>query len=179
MAILRQVAQLGSPMLRKKANVVHDIPAQTIQSLIDDLIMTLHDVNGVGIAAPQVYESLKICIVASHPNPRYPHAPYMKPTPIINPDILSYSGKKAKDWEGCLSIPGVRALVPRFSTVTVKFTTRDGKQIEKIFDGFIARIIQHECDHLEGIVFLDRIETTKDIISEKEYLKLVMEKKRN
>lgn len=137
---------------------------------------TLTDVNGVGIAAPQVYESVRLFIIASHPNPRYPNAPMMKPTAIINPKIISSSKETAKDWEGCLSVPGIRALVPRATGISVEYTTLDGKRVKRQYKDFIARIFQHEYDHLEGKVFLDRIETPEDIVTDKEYLRILAAK---
>lgn len=173
MPTLLQIAQLGHPILRKKAKPVTDFSDQDVQKLIDDLIATVKEVNGVGISAPQAYQSLRIFIVASYPNARYPHAPKMKPTAIINPQILSFSKNKTKDWEGCLSIPEIRGLIPRSDEITVAYTTRDGKQINRTFKTFIARIFQHEYDHLEGLVFLDRVENNKEIITDKEYLKII------
>lgn len=173
---LLQVAQLGHKVLRKKSAIVKDIDNKEIQGLVDDLVATVMDVDGVGIAAPQVFQPIRLFIVASHPNPRYPHAPKMKPTAVINPKIVSLSKDTAKDWEGCLSIPGIRALVPRSKMIEVQYTTRDGKQVRKTYKDFIARIFQHEYDHLEGVMFLDRIETTKDVISEKEYQRLIKKK---
>lgn len=170
---LLQIAQLGHPVLRKKAKPIKNFKDQKVQQLIDDLISTVADVDGVGIAAPQVYQSLRIFIMASKPNARYPHAPHMKPLALINPKILSFSGKKNKDWEGCLSIPGIRALVPRDSLIKVEYTDRKGKVIKKSFKDFLARIFQHELDHLDGIVFLDRLESPKDIVTEKEYQRLM------
>ena len=173
MARLLQIAELGHPVLRKKALPVGDVRDDNIQKLIDDLIATVMEVNGVGIAAPQVYESYQIFIIASSPNLRYPNAPKMEPTAVINPRIISYSDEVIRDWEGCLSIPGIRGLVPRYRSIKVKYTTRDGKTEEKEFTDFIARIFQHEYDHLNGIVFLDRLESVRDIITEKEYRKLI------
>lgn len=170
---LLQVAQLGNPVLRKKAKTVKDIKSPTVQKLIDDLIMTVMDVDGVGIAAPQVYKSLRIFILASHQSPRYPKAPKMKPTAVINPKIISFSKERKKDWEGCLSIPGIRGLIPRLYSVEVEFTTREGKKLRKTYKDFVARIFQHEFDQLEGIMFVDRIESSKDLISEKEYQKMM------
>src|SRR3989338_9056963 len=170
---LLQVAQLGHPVLRKKAKPVKNINDPSVQELIDNLIMTVMDVDGVGIAAPQVYQSLRIFILASHPNPRYPKAPKMKPTAVINPKIISFSEEKKKDWEGCLSVPGIRGLIPRALNIKVEYTTRAGKRVGKTFADFVARIFQHEYDHLEGVMFVDRIESSKDIISEKEYQKLM------
>ncbi|MBI4226379.1 peptide deformylase [Candidatus Roizmanbacteria bacterium] len=170
---LLQIAQLGHTVLRKKAKTVKDVKGLTVQKLIDDLISTVMDVDGVGIGAPQVYKSLRIFILASHPNPRYPKAPKMKPSAVINPKIISYSKEKKKDWEGCLSIPGIRGLIPRHHSINVEFTNRDGTRLKKTYKDFVARIFQHEFDHLEGIMFVDRVESSKDLISEKEYQKLM------
>lgn len=173
MPIIRQVAQLGNEILRLKAAPVKEIHKSSIQSLIDDMLITASDTDGVGIAAPQLYESLQIFIMASRPNSRYPNAPSMEPTAIINPEILWFSDEQDKDWEGCLSIPGIRGLVPRYKSINVKYMTRDGSVKEQTFSDFLARIFQHESDHLYGISFLDRLESTKDIITEKEFNKLL------
>ncbi len=175
---LLQIAQLGHPVLRKKANKVKSLDDIEVQQLIDDLIATVKESNGVGIAAPQVYQSIRLFIVASYPNVRYPNAPKMKPTAIINPEIIFKSKEVKKDWEGCLSIPGIRGLVSRHLEIKVKYTTRDGKQIVKEFNDFIARIFQHEYDHLEGVMFLDRMDSMKEIITEKEFQKLLSKKKK-
>ncbi|MEN8221430.1 MAG: peptide deformylase [Pseudomonadota bacterium] len=172
MSIIRQVAQLGNEVLRLKAAEVKKITSPSIQSLIDDMLSTVSDSGGVGIAAPQVYESLQIFIIASRPTPRYPLAPKMEPTAIINPEILGFSEEQDKDWEGCLSIPGIRGLVPRYKSVRAKYLTRDGTIEDQTFSDFLARIFQHEYDHLNGISFLDRLESAKDIITEKEFNKL-------
>ncbi|MFZ2025055.1 MAG: peptide deformylase [Microgenomates group bacterium] len=177
-ATLLQIAQLGQSVLRKKSSVVFSIKNSSIQALIKNLTATLMDVNGVGIAAPQVYQAIQLFIIASHPNPRYPNAPNMKPTAVINPSILSYSKEIVTDWEGCLSVPGIRALVPRSKTIAVEYITKEGKKVKKTYRDFLARIFQHEFDHLQGIVFLDRVKTTQDIITEKEFQRLVKIKKR-
>jgi peptide deformylase len=173
MPIIRQVAQLGNDILRKTANEVKDITSPSIQLLIEDLLATVSDANGVGIAAPQVYEPLQIFIMASYPNPRYPDAPEMEPTAIVNPKILMTSDEMEKDWEGCLSVPGIRGLVPRHKRIGVKYTTGEGTTKEQEFSDFLARLFQHEYDHLNGIAFLDRLESTKDIITEKEFQKRI------
>lgn len=176
---LLQIAQLGVPLLREKSQAVEKIKGKEIQKLIDDMVATVLEVDGVGIAAPQVYQSLRIFIVASHPSPRYPKAPRMRPLAIINPVILEKFSEKEKDWEGCLSIPGIRGLVPRYTTLKIKYFTRAGKEKEQEFQGFLARIFQHEYDHLEGKVFIDNLETTKDVITEKEYLRLFRKKRKS
>ncbi len=168
-AKILQVAQLGHKVLRQKAKPVRDVSDSSVQKLIDNMIATCADSKGVGLAAPQVYESQRIMIVWSHPNPRYPKAPKMRPTAMINPKILSRSKSIKKDWEGCLSVPGIRALVPRHTKISVEYTERNGKiKREKLSHDFVARIFQHELDHLNGIIFLDRAKST-DMITEKEY----------
>lgn len=173
MSEILEISELGHPVLRQTAKEVEAIDDKEIQVFIDDLILTCIDSNGVGIAAPQVYDSKRIFIVYSHPNLRYPHAPELGPIAIINPEILSSSDERETDWEGCLSIPGIRGLVPRHKTIKVKYFTRDGEEVEREFEDFVARIFQHELDHLDGIVFLDRMESNKDIITEREYHRLM------
>ncbi len=173
MTKLLRITQLGNPILRKKASRIKDLSSKDLKNLIDSLNKTVKKVDGVGIAAPQVGVSKRLFIMSSNPNTRYPKAPIMKPTAIINPVILARSKKQEKDWEGCLSIPGIRALVPRHTSIKVEYTNENNKKITKIFKDFPARIFQHEYDHLEGIVFLDRVKTTRDIITEEEYQKLI------
>lgn len=164
-----QIAQLGNPILRQQAQLVDDVQDQRVQKLIDDLILTAATSSGVGIAAPQVSKSDRLFIIASRPNPRYPYAPLMEPTAMINPQIITHSAEVVKGWEGCLSIPGIRGLVPRYQAIEVEYTTRDGKQHQQELTDFVARIFQHEYDHLNGIVFLDRVESTQEMMTEQEY----------
>jgi len=175
MGKILEIAELGHPILRQRATQVENLEDEEIQNFIDDLIATAIEANGVGIAAPQVYEPKRIFIISSRPNVRYPNAPEMEPTAIINPEIISFSEEKERDWEGCLSIPGIRGLVPRHKSIRVKYLTREGKEIESEFSDFIARIFQHELDHLNGTVFLDRLESNIDLVTEKEYQKLISE----
>ncbi len=172
MSTLLQISQLGHPILRKKAKTVKNVSDPATQALIDNMICTCQDVDGVGIAAPQVYHSLRLFIIASKPSPRYPDAPDMEPTAIINPTIFSASDKKEKGWEGCLSIPGIRGLVPRHTSVIVTFIDRNGIKATRKFDDFIARVFQHEYDHINGLVFLDHT-NSGDIITEKEYQRII------
>ena len=164
-----EIAELGNPVLRAIARPVQDIYAPAIQQLIDNLIHTAAQTNGVGIAAPQVSESIQLFIVASRPNLRYLHAPVMEPTPMINPQIVAYSDEKETGWEGCLSVPGMRGQVERAKEIEVVYGDRHGNQQQKIFTGFVARIIQHEHDHINGKVFLDRVASTLDLMSDAEY----------
>jgi peptide deformylase len=171
MPILRQIAQLGHPVLREVARKIEDPHAPAIQALIDDMLATVADANGVGIAAPQLYESLSLIIVASRSNQRYPDAPSMVPQVMINPEILRVSDDLEKGWEGCLSIPGLRGLVPRHTRVVVRYLDLNGAVCEEEYADFPARIIQHEFDHVQGIMFIDRIESTRDLVTEKEYMR--------
>lgn len=167
---------LGNPVIRSVASNIENVKNKDIQTLIMRLISTVKKVDGVGIAAPQVSKSLRLFIVASTPNNRYPQAPKMTPLAVINPKVLFASSAMTEGWEGCLSIPGIRGLVPRHESITLEYTTKAGKKVIKTFSGFIAKIFQHELDHLEGKVFIDRVETTQNIISEKEYLKHIKKK---
>jgi peptide deformylase len=169
MSVLRQIAQLGQPVLRTAASPVDLPPSAGVRSLAEDLLATMRDADGVGIAAPQVYEPLALFWVASRPNPRYPDAPEIAPFVVINPEIVERSDEMVKGWEGCLSIPGLRGLVPRHRRIKARYQTLDGAEVEREFVDFVARIFQHEDDHLRGIVFLDRLESSRDLVTEKEY----------
>jgi peptide deformylase len=172
MARLLQIAEIGHPVLREKALPVNDVRSPDIQSLIDDMLATLEDLDGAGIAAPQVYESHRMIVVASRPSPRYPDAPELAPEVMVNPELVWSSDTTEKGWEACLSVPGLRALVPRSKSIRVRYTTRDGKPKAQEFSDFVARVFLHEFDHLDGLVYLDRVESNRDIISEKEYQKM-------
>jgi len=147
-----QIIQLDNPILRKKARVVKNIQDKHIQKLINTLLKIVIEVDGVGIAAPQLNKSYQIFIVASRPNKRYPKAPKMKPLVVINPKITSHSSEMIKDWEGCLSINGIRGLAPRYKSIGVEYKTRNGEEKKERLAGFIARIFQHEYDHLNGLL---------------------------
>lgn len=175
MSKIPEIIQLGNPLLQATAQPVQKIDDPSLQSLIQDLITTTIESQGVGIAAPQVAQSLQLIIIASRPNPRYPHAPQMEPTAMINPRIVNYSGEPEKGWEGCLSVPGIRGLVPRYPQIAIEYTDRHGQVCYQELTGFVARIFQHEYDHLQGIVFLDRVESTQEMITEQEYQKLFAE----
>jgi len=165
------IIQLGHPHLRKTSIAVSDLSAEHFQSYIDELLQFVVDKGGMGIAAVQVDIAQRVFIMCSRPNSRYPDAPEMAPTIVINPEITWASEEKKKDWEGCLSLPGIRALVPRHQAIKVAYLARDGGTIEADYSGFIARIFQHELDHLNGMVFLDRVESTDDIMMEQEWQK--------
>ncbi|MFT5295769.1 MAG: peptide deformylase [Colwellia sp.] len=166
-----KIAQLGNAVLRQKALEVEDILSDECQKLISKMMLTVSEAGGVGIAAPQIHHSVRIFIMCSKPNTRYPDAPLMPPTAIINPEILHVSKEKEKGWEGCLSVPSMRGLVPRHSHITVRYFDQQGNEQQKELTGFIARIFQHEIDHLDGLTFIDQLESTTDLISEVEWYK--------
>ena len=167
------IYQLGNPILRNKAQEIEDVRDPQIIGLADSLISTAKEANGVGIAAPQVARSYRLFIMASRPSLRYPHAPQMQPKAIINPRILSHSDRVVKDWEGCLSVPNIRGLVPRYREIEVEYTEINGEKKQEVLTDFIARIFQHELDHLDGILFIDRIERKEDFYTEEEYQKII------
>lgn len=163
------IAQLGHAVLRQRAAEVENILADECQQLIKQMMLAVSEAGGVGIAAPQIHHSVRIFIMCSKPNARYPDAPLMAPTAIINPEILNYSKEKVKGWEGCLSVPSIRGLVPRHSQISVRYFDQQGHKQQKQLTGFIARIFQHELDHLNGLTFIDQLESSKDLISEVEW----------
>lgn len=173
---MTDILHLGHPTLRGVASRVSDIRSPKIQTLIDELLETVRSANGVGIAAPQVNVSLRIMIIASRPSPRYPDAPEMEPVALINPQILDRSPELTKGWEGCLSVPQYRALVPRHQCITVEYCDRTGQLVQCTFTGFIARIFQHEYDHFLGLVFLDRLESESDLVTSEEFKRRFPEK---
>ena len=166
-----KIAKLGENILRKKAKKVKKVKSKKIQKIIKKMLHCVKESKGVGLAAPQIFESYQIMIISSHPNKRYPNAPFLKDEVLINPKIVKKSKIKEKAWEGCLSIPGIRALVPRHIKIKVEYKTLHGNKKKVIFEDFIARIFQHEFDHLIGKVYIDRVKDNKDIISEDMYLK--------
>ena len=168
-----KIIQLGHPILRSQAQPVENFTDQKLQQLINSLIDTATAANGVGIAAPQVSQSYRLFIIASRPSSRYPHAPTMKPKAMINPKIIAHSDKTIKDWEGCLSVPGLRGKISRYCTIEVEYCKPDGQLQQEVLTDFVARIFQHELDHLNGLVFLDRLESKEDLFTEEEYQNLI------
>ena len=167
------IFELGNQVLRHYADPINNVREERIQTLIDNLIITASQANGVGIAAPQVGISDRLFIIASRPTLRYPNAPLMEPTAMINPKILNHSHETIKDWEGCLSVPGIRGLVPRYQAIEIEYTNREGELCYQQLTDFVARIFQHELDHLNGIVFVDRVESNQDLVTEAEYQKQI------
>lgn len=158
MAILK-VARMGHPVLRRVAEPVppEAILSPSVQSLVDDLIETMVEYDGAGLAAPQVHVSRQVVVFGVDENPRYPDAPSIPLTVLINPIVSAATEEMAEDWEGCLSVPGLRGRVPRYTRVRVQAYGRDGRPIDLVASDFHARVIQHESDHLFGRLYLDRM----------------------
>ncbi len=158
MAILK-VARLGHPVLRKVTETVtaNELRSQAVQQFIDDMIVTMKEYDGVGLAADQVHESKQIAVLEVAGNPRYPAKPDVPLTVLVNPKITLLSEEMEEDWEGCLSVPDMRGRVPRYRSIRVEAWDRKGKPLNFIAEDFHARVIQHEYDHLNGRVYLDRM----------------------
>jgi peptide deformylase len=169
MALLR-IAQMGEPVLRQEARelTLDEIRSPRVQKLIDDMIDTMHDADGAGIAAPQVYESLRLCILELAGNPRYPTVPSLPLTvlvnPVVEPLVPNPESPAVEDtvemYEGCLSVQGVRGRVARPRKVRVRALDRSGSPLELVLEGPLASVVQHETDHLHGVLFIDRADRT-------------------
>ena len=162
MALLK-IAQIGEPVLREQARAVDPqiIGSDQIQTLIDDMIETMRDANGAGIAANQVYQALQICVIETRGNnPRYPYKPQIPLTIMINPQITPLSDEQFDNLEGCLSVPNLRGLVPRYAHIHLEYLDRDGNSHSSKFSGVSAGTFQHECDHLNGQLYVDKAKPT-------------------
>ncbi|HEY3067532.1 MAG TPA: peptide deformylase [Methylomirabilota bacterium] len=158
MAILK-VARLGHPVLRQPAQPlsVEEIRSPDTQRFIDDMIDTMREYDGAGLAANQVHTPKQIAVIELQGNLRYPDAPQIPLTVIINPVVTPLTDEMEEGWEGCLSVPDMRGRVPRHVAVRLSYHDREGRPQSVIAKDFFARVIQHETDHLNGIVYLDRM----------------------
>ncbi len=172
------VTLLGNPVLKKKAKKITTLNNE-VKDFIGDMMTTLKHYDGMGVSAPQLNRSLQIIIIASAPSKNYPDAPTMDPEVMINPQIKILNKEMKKDWEGCMSVPGIRAQISRHKELQVEYEVSDGTKKKKSFKDFIARIIQHEIDHLEGLTFVDRIESGQEVMSEQEYQMMMKKKSEN
>ena len=154
MSILK-VARMGHPVLRQRARPLDKATLRNplLQKLIDDMIETMHEYHGVGLAAPQVHEDIRLFVGLLDQEP----TPDSEAVAVVNPEIIPDGTDTKEGWEGCLSIPDIRGMVPRFTSITVKALDRDGRPIELRLKDFAARVAQHETDHLDGILFFDRM----------------------
>ncbi len=169
---LLKITRLGHPKIRQGTEPVssEELHSQAIRRLIDDMVETMRDANGVGIAAPQVHVSKRIIAIEVSPeNPRYPNHPAVPLMVLLNPMIMDHAETTEGGWEGCLSVPDLRGVVPRWTRVRISGLDRRGLAVELDAEGFFARVIQHEVDHLNGKVFLDRLPDLKTLTHLREY----------
>jgi peptide deformylase len=154
---IREVLRMGDPRLWEVAAPVRKFDTPELHALIADMEDTMESLDGAGLAAPQIGVGLQIVIFGVHGNPRYPDADDVPYTVLINPKLEPQGDGIDEGWEGCLSVPGMRGLVPRYSRL--RYTGKDqfGKRIERTVGGFHARVVQHECDHLAGVLYPMRI----------------------
>lgn len=155
---VHEILKMGDPRLLRVAKPVAEFDTPQLHRLVADMFETMAAANGAGLAAPQIGVDLQLVIFGSDaPNPRYPEAPPVPRTVLLNPLIAPLSGDEEEDWEGCLSVPGLRAMVPRWKSI--RYTGFDpwGNAIERIAEGFHARVVQHECDHLVGKLYPMRV----------------------
>ncbi len=155
---VREILKMGDARLLRMAEPVQALDTPELQALIADMRETMTAVNGAGLAAPQIGVNLQLVIFGSTAvNPRYPDRPLVPPTVLINPVITPIGDEEEEDWEGCLSVPGLRGLVPRFSHIRYTGVNEKGEAIDRTVDGFHARVVQHECDHLIGKLYPMRV----------------------
>ncbi|MDB4933079.1 MAG: Peptide deformylase [Labilithrix sp.] len=162
---IRKIATLGHPVLRQLSRPLtrDELASPAVQAFIDDLVETMHDANGAGLAANQVYEPIRICAIEVRNNPRYPYKPNFPLTILVNPEVTPTTDDTFLNYEGCLSVPNLRGEVRRFTGVHVRAWDRHGKDVELDVKGLTAGTFQHEVDHLDGKVFLDRVEDTRSL----------------
>jgi len=179
MSILK-VARMGHPVLRSKARALDraEVRSVAVQKLIDDMIETMHEYHGVGLAAPQIHESLRLFVASlDHGAPGNDdpeendeeERAEAEPIAVINPEITVVGTEVVEDWEGCLSIPDIRGRVPRAREIRVRGLDRKGDRLELRAQGFAARVIQHETDHLDGVLFFDRMKAFDSLTFLDEY----------
>ena len=166
MSILK-VAHMGHPVLRERAEALDKSAFRNplLQKLIDDMIDTMHEYHGVGLAAPQVHEGVRLFVALLDEDP----GPKTAATVVVNPEIVPNGDTREDGWEGCLSIPDIRGMVPRYTDVTLKALDRTGKPFELRLKKFAARIAQHEFDHLDGVLFFDRMTSMKSLTYMEEF----------
>jgi peptide deformylase len=185
---IRKIAQMGEPVLRRVARPlsVEELKSSAIQTLIDDMIDTMHDADGVGLAAPQVYESIQVCVIEISKNPRYPDALDIPLTVLVNPVITPQVESPVDDlaeadsiamFEGCLSVTGLRGQVVRPRRVRVQALDRQGKALDFVWEGVRASVVQHETDHLRGVLYVD-LADSKSLSFLREYERYVPREER-
>ncbi|HET8882968.1 MAG TPA: peptide deformylase [Solimonas sp.] len=155
--MIREVLKMGDPRLLRVAQPVREFDTPALHALIADLFDTMRHLDGAGLAAPQIGVDLRVVIFGFGHNDRYPDAPPVPETVLINPQLTPLSDEMEDGWEGCLSVPGLRGVVPRFRALRYRGFDPAGRSIDRSVDGFHARVVQHECDHLDGVLYPMRV----------------------
>jgi peptide deformylase len=174
--MILKVARLGHPAIRTAAQPIEPgmIKSPEFQRLLDDMADTMREYNGVGLAAPQIHLSIQAAVLEVSQHPRYPDMPQVPLTYLLNPQVTVLDSSLAEDWEGCLSIPELRGMVPRYQQLRVTALGRHGEPLDFVASGFHARVIQHEADHLKGDVYLDRMPNLRTLSHLAEWQRFVM-----
>jgi peptide deformylase len=154
---VREVLRMGHPVLRERAKPVEAFGTPELHALLEDMKDTMAAKSGAGLAAPQIGVGQRVVIFGVDHNPRYPDAEPVPFTVLVNPKIVLLTREIEEDWEGCLSVPGMRGVVPRYTKLRYTGFDIDGNPIERVAEGFHARVVQHECDHLDGILYPQRM----------------------
>jgi peptide deformylase len=160
---VRPVLKMGHPLLRQVAQPVTDFGTRQLQELIRDMDDTMRSLDGAGLAAPQIGVSLRVVIFEVRQNPRYPEAGEVPYTVLVNPELTPIGDQLEDGWEGCLSVPGLRGLVPRHRRLRYRGHDLDGRPIDRTVEGFHARVVQHEVDHLDGVLYPMRLRSLHDL----------------
>jgi peptide deformylase len=155
--MIREVLKMGAPLLLQQARPLEQFDTPELHALLADMRDTMAHLSGAGLAAPQIGVGLQVVIFGVEQNPRYPQAEEVPDTVLINPVLTPLSDELEEDWEGCLSVPGLRGMVPRHTRLRYQGYDEKGERIDRSVDGFHARVVQHECDHLMGILYPMRI----------------------
>lgn len=157
----KNIITIGNPILRQQTGYIENI--EQVKPICEKMVELLRELKGAGLAAPQVGEAVRIIVVEVRKNEIFPDRSESPLYVMINPEVTYTSDDKEAGWESCFSVPGLIGMVPRFKSISVQYTSTDGKQQEEKFEGYLARVIQHECDHLDGIIYLDRMEGMQSI----------------
>ncbi len=168
---LLKIAQIGHPVLRQRAREVSqdELASRETQQFIDDLVETMRDANGAGLAAIQVHNPVRIVAVEVHDNPRYPYKPNIPLTILVNPVLEPLGEERFENYEGCLSVPNLRGVVERWAEIHVTGLNRDGSVFDRMLRGLTAGTFQHECDHLDGVLFIDRVKDPRTLTTWAEF----------
>lgn len=168
---LLKIAPIGAPVLRQRAREVDEAELHTpeIQTFIDDLVETMHDAAGAGLAAIQVYRPIRVVAIEVSDNPRYPYKPNIPLTILVNPVLTPLSEERFENYEGCLSVPDLRGVVSRYAELRVQALDRHGESIDIEVRGITAGTFQHEVDHLDGTLFVDRVQDPTTLTTWKEF----------